>query len=61
MTSYLRFHSGHRAVAKIMSMSNVMVVHPTFAANTVTEFIAYAKANPDKLNMASAATVTKLI
>jgi tripartite-type tricarboxylate transporter receptor subunit TctC len=32
----------------------VMVVNPSFAAKTVPEFIAYAKANPAKLNMASA-------
>jgi tripartite-type tricarboxylate transporter receptor subunit TctC len=30
------------------------VVNPTFPAKTVPEFIAYAKANPDKINMASA-------
>jgi tripartite-type tricarboxylate transporter receptor subunit TctC len=31
----------------------VMVVHPSVPANTVPEFIAYAKANPGKINMAS--------
>jgi tripartite-type tricarboxylate transporter receptor subunit TctC len=31
----------------------VMVVHPTFPAKTVPEFIAYAKTNPGKINMAS--------
>ena len=30
-----------------------MVVHPSFPARTVPEFIAYAKANPGKINMAS--------
>jgi tripartite-type tricarboxylate transporter receptor subunit TctC len=30
-----------------------MEVHPAFPAKTVAEFIAYAKANPGKLNMAS--------
>jgi tripartite-type tricarboxylate transporter receptor subunit TctC len=31
----------------------VLVVTPSFPAKTVPEFIAYAKANPDKINMAS--------
>jgi len=31
-----------------------MAVHPSFPAKTVPEFIAYAKANPGKINMASA-------
>ena len=31
-----------------------MVVHPSVPAKTVPEFIAYAKANPGKINMASA-------
>lgn len=30
-----------------------MVVNPSFSAKTVPEFIAYAKANPGKINMAS--------
>ena len=30
-----------------------MVVNPSFPATTVPEFIAYAKANPGKINMAS--------
>jgi tripartite-type tricarboxylate transporter receptor subunit TctC len=41
-------------VASIIDFSNAMVVHPSFQAKTVPEFIAYAKANPGKLNMASA-------
>ena len=31
-----------------------MVVTPSFPAQTVPEFMAYAKANPGKINMASA-------
>ncbi len=41
-------------VAGIMTVPNVMVVSPSFPANTVAEFIAYAKADPGKVNMASA-------
>ena len=33
-----------------------MVVNPLFPAQTVPEFIAYAKGNPGKVNMASAGT-----
>ena len=40
-------------VASISRAPFVMEVHP-FPANTVAEFIAYAKANPGKINMASA-------
>jgi len=41
-------------IAGIVRAPNVMVVHPSFPAKTVPEFIAYAKANPSKINMASA-------
>jgi tripartite-type tricarboxylate transporter receptor subunit TctC len=41
-------------VASISREASVMVVHPSFPAKTVPEFIAYAKANPGKINMASA-------
>jgi tripartite-type tricarboxylate transporter receptor subunit TctC len=40
-------------VASISREANVMVVHPSVPAKTVPEFIAHAKANPHKLNMAS--------
>jgi len=41
-------------VAGIFRVPLVMVVHPDVPAATVPEFIAYAKANPGKVNMASA-------
>jgi tripartite-type tricarboxylate transporter receptor subunit TctC len=41
------------AVASLIRVPNVMVVHPSVPATSVPEFIAYAKANPRKLTMAS--------
>lgn len=41
-------------VCGIMRVPNVMQVHPAFPAKTVTELIAYAKANPGKISHASA-------
>jgi tripartite-type tricarboxylate transporter receptor subunit TctC len=43
-------------VASIVRMPLVMEVHPSVSARTVAEFIAYAKANPGKINLASAGT-----
>jgi tripartite-type tricarboxylate transporter receptor subunit TctC len=40
-------------VALIARTPLVIVVNPSFPAKTVPEFIAYAKANPGKINMAS--------
>jgi tripartite-type tricarboxylate transporter receptor subunit TctC len=40
-------------VAGTMRLANVMEVHPAVPANNVAEFIAYAKANPGKINFAS--------
>jgi tripartite-type tricarboxylate transporter receptor subunit TctC len=40
-------------VAGIIRLPNVMVVSPSFPANTGPEFVAYAKANPGKITFAS--------
>src|SRR5215472_10067904 len=45
-------------VAGITRERPVMVVHPSLPAKTVPEFIAYAKANPGKISMASAGSGT---
>ncbi len=45
-------------VAGIMRVPNVVVVNPSVPTRTVPEFIAYAKANPGKINMASAGNGT---
>src|SRR5262249_19209634 len=43
-------------VAGLTGSAYVMVVHPSFPAKTVPEFIAYAKVNPGRINMASVGT-----
>jgi tripartite-type tricarboxylate transporter receptor subunit TctC len=48
-----------RDIAPVASIGRnpfVMVVNPAFPAKTVAEFIAYAKANPGKINMTSTGT-----
>jgi tripartite-type tricarboxylate transporter receptor subunit TctC len=47
-------------VAGTMLLTNVMVVHPDVPAKTVSEFIAYTKANPGKINMASSGSGTSV-
>ena len=47
-------------VALVGRIPLVMEVHPSIPAKTVPEFIAYAKANPGKINMASAGNATPL-
>jgi tripartite-type tricarboxylate transporter receptor subunit TctC len=47
------FISDIAPVAGIIRFPNVMVVNPLVPAKSVPEFIAYAKANPGRLNMAS--------
>jgi tripartite-type tricarboxylate transporter receptor subunit TctC len=43
-------------IAAIVRVPLVMEVHPSVPARTAAEFIAYAKAQPGKINMASAGT-----
>jgi tripartite-type tricarboxylate transporter receptor subunit TctC len=45
--------AGFEPVAMMSRIPNVLVVRPGFPAKTVQEFVAYAKANPDKLNYGS--------
>ena len=45
-------------VAAVLRVRNVMVVQPSFPAKTIPEFIAFARANPGKVNMASAGNGT---
>ncbi len=47
-------------VAGIIRVPNVMEINPDVPAKTVAEFIAYAKANPGKVNMASSGTGTSV-
>ncbi len=47
-------------VAGFARVPNVMVVPPSFPAKTVAEFIAYTKANPGKVNMASSGNGTSI-
>jgi tripartite-type tricarboxylate transporter receptor subunit TctC len=48
------FHRDIAPVASIMSVANSLDVNPFLPVKTVPEFIAYAKANPGKLDMGSA-------
>src|SRR5262249_52503737 len=45
-------------IAFIGRLANVMEVNPLFPAKTVLEFVAYVKANPDKVRFASAGNGT---
>jgi tripartite-type tricarboxylate transporter receptor subunit TctC len=54
------FISDIAPVAGIARVPNVMIVPPDLPAKTVAEFIAYAKANPGKINMASAGNGTSI-
>ena len=44
------------AIAAMAQQPQIMLVHPSVPAKTVPEFIAYAKANAGKINMASGGT-----
>src|SRR5262245_52444958 len=62
-TLYDKLNYNFRDVAPVAGISrapNVMVLHPSVPANTVPEFIAYAKDNPGKINMASSGTGTSI-
>jgi tripartite-type tricarboxylate transporter receptor subunit TctC len=41
------------AVTQVVDVPGVLVAHPSFAPNTVKELVAFAKANPGKVNYAS--------
>jgi len=48
-----RFTRDITPIAGIIRVPHVILVHPSVPAKTVPEFIAYAKANPGKVNMAT--------
>ena len=47
-------------VASISRIPLILEIHPSLPAKTVPEFIAYAKANPGKINVASTGNATPL-
>ncbi len=47
-------------VANVIRVPNIMEVNPNVPAKTVAEFIAYAKENPSKINMASSGNGTSI-
>jgi tripartite-type tricarboxylate transporter receptor subunit TctC len=47
-------------VGALVSLSNVLVVHPSVKANSVAELVALAKAEPGKMNFASSGSGTSV-
>ena len=47
-------------VSALVSLSNVLVLHPSVKANSVAEVIAMAKADPGKMNYASSGSGTSI-
>ena len=54
LQSQFRLHADIAPVICAARLAYVVVVHPSVAATTIPEFIAYAKANPGKINYGSA-------
>ncbi len=55
-----RAGAGGNIGADVAAVPNVMVIHHALPVNSVREFIAYAKANPGRINMASSGNGTSI-
>jgi len=47
-------HKDFASIGRVATAPNTLVVHPSFPAKSIAELIAYAKANPGKVNFGSA-------